>query len=365
MSVDASSDLEEFFRLNVSFDTTKGVTIETRNISDRIRRVRQAKVVTKWRNTTCLGQGASGTVWMQQEDEAPEKCRAVKQIAKGTRSAPLPVDYRRELLALGRLSKRDDVFVQFLGWYEDIQSVYLAMEYFEHGDLGRHLTAPLVEGEVKVITKQLLEGLAVLHDQNWAHRDLKPPNIFVVDTSPWWVKIGDFGISKRIRSGNTRFRTMIGTPDFLAPEILHLVDESDDDDISDDEEEYTVAVDIWSLGCVVFQLLTLEVPFANRRKLRSYCRSKVEKFPTGLLDQFAVSAAAIEIIKRFLEPVPSSRATAQAAMKYKWIQGAPESPVSDVRSPVAGEDSDQNAERGKEAQTKGSIASTRFLVIQD
>lgn len=185
MSIDASSDLEELFRLDITFDTTNGVIIETRNFSDRALRVRQGKSVTRWKNGTCLGHGASGIVWMQREEQAPEKCRAVKQIPKGTRSAPLPVDYRRELLALGRLSKRDDVFVHFLGWYEDNYSVYLAMEYFEQGDLARHLSSPLAEGEVKIITRQLLEGLAVLHSQNWAHRDLKPPNIFVVDKSPW------------------------------------------------------------------------------------------------------------------------------------------------------------------------------------
>ncbi|KAL8785895.1 MAG: hypothetical protein Q9195_008440 [Heterodermia aff. obscurata] len=342
MSIEASSDLEELFRLNITFDASKELTIETRNISDRARRVRQATTVTKWRNTTCLGQGASGVVWLQQEDGAPESCRAVKEIPRGTRSAPLPVDYRRELLALGRLSKREDLFVRFLGWYEDNRSIYLAMEYFEQGDLGRHLSARLPEDEVRVISKQLLEGLAVLHSQNWAHRDLKPPNIFVVDTSPWWVKIGDFGISKRIRSGNTRFQTMIGTLDFVAPEVLNLVSEVDDEDTGDEEDEYTVAVDMWSLGCVIFQLLTLETPFANRKKLGSYCRSKLEKFPLVPLHQSAVSAAATEVIRGLLEPSPSHRTIADAALRCEWIQGVPSS--SDY------EHESQDTSRNSEAQ---------------
>ena len=329
MSIHASSDLEELFRLNITFDTTNGVTIETKNFSDRARGVRQGKSVTRWKNGACLGQGSSGTVWMQQEEQAPEKCRAVKQIPKGTRSTPLPVDYRRELLALGRLSRHDDLFVHFLGWYEDKYSVYLAMEYFEQGDLARHLESPLAEDEVKVITKQLLEGLVVLHNQNWAHRDLKPPNIFVVDKSPWWIKIGDFGISKRICSDNTRFRTMIGTPDFVAPEVLHSIDVGggdDDDDEDDREEEYTVAVDLWSLGCVVFQLLTSEVPFTNRKKLGAYCRNKFDRFPIGLVSRFA-SAAAIEMIKQLLEPLPSARTTALAALDHTWLRAASELPV--------------------------------------
>ena len=332
MSIEASSDLEELFRLNITFDISKGLVIETRNISDRARRVRQATVVTKWRNTTCLGQGACGVVWLQEEDEVPETCRAIKQIPKGTLSAPLPVDYRRELLALGRLSKREDLFVRFHGWYEDTRSVYLAMEYFEKGDLGQHLGAPLAEDEVRVISKQVLEGLAELHGQNWAHRDLKPSNIFVVDTSPWWVKIGDFGISKRIRSGNTRFQTMIGTRDFVAPEVLNLVSEVDDEDTGDDEDEYTVAVDMWSLGCVIFQLLTLETPFANRKKLGSYCRSQLERFPLIPLEQAAVSVAATEAIRGLLQPIPSHRTTADAALRCEWIQDVPGSSNNDYAS---------------------------------
>ena len=349
MSIDASSDLEELFRLNITFDISNGLTIETRNISDRARRVRQATAVTKWRNTTCLGQGASGVVWLQQEEEVPEQCRAIKEIPKGTMSAPLPVDYRRELLALGRLSKREDLFVRFLGWYEDTRSVYLAMEYFEQGDLGRHLSARLAEDEVRVISKQLLEGLAVLHGQNWAHRDLKPPNIFVVDTSPWWVKIGDFGISKRIRSGNTRFQTMIGTPDFVAPEVLNLVSEANDEDTSDIEDEYTVAVDMWSLGCVIFQLLTLETPFANRKKLGSYCRSKLEKFPLKPLREAAVSDAAVGIIRGLLEPIPSHRRTADATLRCEWIQSVQEPSEKQPGSYKLSEDIDCNSKARRDS----------------
>ena len=348
MSIEASSDLEELFRLNITFDISKGLTIETRNISDRARRVRQATVVTKWRNTTCLGQGACGVVWLQEEDEVPETCRAIKQIPKGTLSAPLPVDYRRELLALGRLSKREDLFVRFHGWYEDTRSVYLAMEYFEKGDLGQHLGAPLAEDEVRVISKQVLEGLAELHGQNWAHRDLKPSNIFVVDTSPWWVKIGDFGISKRIRSGNTRFQTMIGTRGFVAPEVLNLVSEVDDEDTGDDEDEYTVAVDMWSLGCVIFQLLTLETPFANRKKLGSYCRSQLERFPLIPLEQAAVSIAATEAIRGLLQPIPSHRTTADAALRCEWIQDVPGSSNNDYAS--------QAPSRSYEARRNSSAA---------
>ena len=73
-------------------------------------------------------------------------------------------------------------------------------EFVELGNLESCITPHLVEKDAKVITRQLLEGLEILHGYNWDHRDLKPQSIFVFQAAPqWWIKIGDFGISKRIR----------------------------------------------------------------------------------------------------------------------------------------------------------------------
>lgn len=189
------------------------------------------------------------------------------------------------------------------------------MEYFEHGDLGLYINSLLTEADTRLIARQLLEGLVILHAQNWAHRDLKPENIFVVRHSPdWWVKIGDFGISKRIREDETM--TAIGTLKYIAPEILGYVE--------DDENEYNestrcnVAVDMWSLGCVLYQLLTLELPFANQRKLASYCRSGKE-FPGERLEACMVSSDAIGCVRGLLVPQPSMRLPAFAALQSPWV----------------------------------------------
>lgn len=81
------------------------------------------------------------------------------------------------------------------------------MEYFELGDLEKYITPELTEGDAKMIGRQLFEGLQILHGYNWAHRDLTPRNIFVVRNAPqWWIKIGDFGISKRISQADCTLR---------------------------------------------------------------------------------------------------------------------------------------------------------------
>ena len=64
--------------------------------------------------------------------------------------------------------------MEFLGWFEDPETLYIAMEYLEEGDLTKHIGTPLPQETVRNISKQILEGLQVMHQQGIAHRDLKP-----------------------------------------------------------------------------------------------------------------------------------------------------------------------------------------------
>ena len=64
--------------------------------------------------------------------------------------------------------------MEFLGWYEELETLYIAMEYLREGDLTKHIGTPLPQETVQNISKQILEGLKVMHQQGIAHRDLKP-----------------------------------------------------------------------------------------------------------------------------------------------------------------------------------------------
>ncbi|MCJ1424382.1 hypothetical protein MMC29_002270 [Sticta canariensis] len=137
------------------------------------------------------------------------------------------------------------------------------MEYLPNGDLHQYLSSPLPEKESQQIVLQILEGLQFMHDFGFAHRDLKPANILIVCKGPdWWVKIADFGISKRATEGHTVLRTQIGTPAFAAPEVLGCF-QLDDTSI----DSYTNAVDIWSLGVMIFRILTSKPPFKDQHRL--------------------------------------------------------------------------------------------------
>jgi serine/threonine protein kinase len=140
-------------------------------------------------------------------------------------------------------------------------------------------------------------------------------NIFVVQSPPsWWIKIGDFGISKRISNDDTALHTATGTPYYLAPEVHHHIE-----DANSGTGTYTNAVDIWSFGCVVYQIMALHVPFSQYpRNLVAFCKGGPFPEPPRFVDR--TSREGIEFIKSVLVPLPMLRPSADEAMKSKWFR---------------------------------------------
>ncbi|KAL8669334.1 MAG: hypothetical protein Q9168_006070 [Polycauliona sp. 1 TL-2023] len=232
----------------------------------------------KWRRVKELGRGAFGTVWLEHciEGDDKGKARAVKGIRKLESS-----NYNRELEAVALFSHKDvpgpavsHCFVESFGWFDGPDDIFISMEYLKHGDLHGYLGSPLPEDQSRNIVLQLLEGLQFMHDFDFTHRDLKPA--VGPSKSDWWVKIADFGISKRASDGLTELRTKIGTPAFAAPEVLGFcpLDE-------DSSDAYTNAVDVWSLGVIAFFILTGELIFEEPRRLS---REKIIPSLLPLLD---------------------------------------------------------------------------------
>ena len=191
------------------------------------------------------------------------------------------------------------------------------MEYFKYGDLQSHMNTPIPEVQSKIITAQLLQGLKLMHQEKFTHRDLKPQNIFVVETQPYfWVKIGDFGITKRTTNDQTFLKTEIGTLDYLAPEVLGYVDE--------ETSQYTNSVDIWSLGCVCHRLLTMSPPFPKRSALATYCWGAsllpIEPNNYTTADESTVGVHGIEFVKALMRPQPNERPSADEALCHPWLK---------------------------------------------
>ncbi|KAF8544328.1 kinase-like domain-containing protein [Trichophaea hybrida] len=133
-------------------------------------------------------------------------------------------------------------FVKFMAWHENLDFLYIVMDYIELGNLSnceslRTIKRQHAENNIKTVAKQLSEGLKIMHDKGIAYRDLNPN----VSPSSHCSKtlLDDFGVSKLVPpDGSTKLRTNVGTDLYKAPEILH----------SSPERGYSPAIDLWSTG---------------------------------------------------------------------------------------------------------------------
>ncbi|CAM1507760.1 Fc.00g046080.m01.CDS01 [Cosmosporella sp. VM-42] len=303
-------------------DLVRDSKIETESLGSYIRHVfheagrsvgeRLVRREERWVRQKYLGQGTYGTVYLEKsEDGAGDRLRAVKEVKKFVVLGQ-ELDYARELEAIMKFShpRYKHCFVSSKGWYELEDSVFITMEFLELGDLQRYLTQPLPESEGKQITEQILEGLGFMHDNGFIHRDLKPANVMVVAKAPkWFVKIADFGISKRRQQEVTTMLTLQrGTLGFAAPEALGAVPDN----------SYTFSVDMWSLGAVAYRILTNTTAFQSLSELFQYAHGMLQ-FPEAQLKACAVSEQGQAFIMNLMQPRPDARLSAAAAASHSWI----------------------------------------------
>ncbi|KAJ6127856.1 hypothetical protein N7471_009073 [Penicillium samsonianum] len=265
-----------------------------------------------WEREKKIGDGGFGEVWLERCTKGKNRghvVRATKQM-----EVRRQIDYGRELEAIAKFShpKHERCFVKSFGWYQTEASLFIAMEYLQLGDLQGYLhdqKQPLPEFEAQGIMSQILEGLYLMHDNGFAHRDLKPNNILLKSCPPddWWVKIADFGISKRIEDDLGKSTTMKGTPGYIAPELYEFT-----------QSDSPYAVDIWAAGEVMFQILTKQPTFKHPGLLFTYVQTP-DIFPSNQLLANEVSQAGVEFVLCLMDPTPAGRLSAKDALHHRWI----------------------------------------------
>ena len=179
---------------------------------------------------------------------------------------------------------------------EDPENVYIIQELCKNRSLDDLLkdrkNKNLSEFEVQSYMFQLIQGVKYLHDRNIIHRDLKPSNIFLDEKLE--LKIGDFGLIANLEKDKDRRKTCCGTKFFMAPEV-----------IDPGEKGYSFEVDIWSMGVIMYKLLTGKYPFYNQdvNKLEKQILNADFKFP----NEPYISDVAKDLIKQILEINPKKR----------------------------------------------------------
>jgi serine/threonine-protein kinase len=222
----------------------------------------------KYRSERVLGEGAMGIVLAVRHLVLGE-LMAMKLIHGDEAQQPEILDrFRREARAMMRIQSEHVVRTIDCGILED-DTPYLVMEYLEGQDLAQCLaqTGPLPLWQVAEYMMQTCEALAHAHALGIVHRDLKPSNLFIVQRRDGrkWVKVIDFGIAKQSGSGMTvngmrltKTAQVMGSPRYMAPEQMASAKDVDP------------RADIWSLGIVMFELLSGCVPFVGKTFVSLY-----------------------------------------------------------------------------------------------
>ncbi|KAM7012432.1 obscurin [Tautogolabrus adspersus] len=168
------------------------------------------------------------------------------------------------------------------------------------------LKGSVSEKEVQLYIQQILEGVGHIHSMNILHLDIKPDNILMVYPPRDDIKICDFGFSQEIDTSRHQY-SVIGTPEFVAPEIVH-------------QEPVTAATDIWSVGVVAYICLVGRCPFTGETDRSTLLRVGEGTLNWDAPDVTYRSPEAQNFLYMLLQPDPEKRPSAFECLSHEWFQ---------------------------------------------
>ncbi|VAH44648.1 unnamed protein product [Triticum turgidum subsp. durum] len=260
-----------------------------------------------------LGRGEFGVTYLC-TDRATREALACKSISKKKLRTAVDVeDVRREVEIMRHLPKHPNI-VTLRDTYEDDNAVHLVMELCEGGELFDRIVARghYTERAAAVVTKTIVEVVQMCHKHGVMHRDLKPENfLFANKKETAALKAIDFGLSVFFTPGE-RFTEIVGSPYYMAPEVL--------------KRNYGQEVDVWSAGVILYILLCGVPPFWAETEqgvaqaiIRSVIDFKRDPWPR-------VSDNAKDLVRGMLNPDPRRRLTAQQVLDHPWLQNIKKAP---------------------------------------
>merc|ERR1719271_1347580 len=192
--------------------------------------------------------------------------------------------------------------------FMDGHKLYIVMDYAEKGDLfktidrARRKFQKLPEAKILRWITQMLLGCKYLHEKHILHRDIKSANIFI--SASGRCKLGDFGISRVLEHTNCFAKTSIGTPYYLAPEICQ-------------QRPYAWPADIWAVGCILFEMCALRVPF-DAQNFRQLC-DRISRGPAPKIPK-EYSSELRDICAAMLSNDPKKRPSAAELLQRPLVQ---------------------------------------------
>ncbi|KAM3597688.1 uncharacterized protein V6R79_008050 [Siganus canaliculatus] len=259
-----------------------------------------------------LGRGKFAVV-KKCTEKATGKQYAAKFLRKRRKGADCRMDILNEIAVL-ELAKANSYVVALHEVYETTTEIILVLECAAGGEIFDQCVADndeaFTEKDVIRLARQILTGVAFLHRNNVVHLDLKPQNILLTSAKPLGdIRIVDFGLSRRM-DDITEVREILGTPEYVAPEILSY-------------EPISTATDMWSIGVLTYVMLTGESPFLGDDKQETYLNISQVNIDYSQDTFEGISSLAVDFIKLLLVKNPRKRATAEEALNHPWLNPLP------------------------------------------
>jgi serine/threonine protein kinase len=280
----------------------------------------------QWRKGSLLGRGTYGSVYVALLPDGGF-C-AVKSVELGKKSGVFSaqelVSLSREIAMMRRLQHPNICSFKGVQYQSEECTVNIFMEYVSGGSLSSVVKKfkPLPPAVVRSWTKQVLEGLCFLHGQGVIHRDVKGDNILVDMSAPpgsgAQIKLADFGAAKRLTDTVGQSRTIIGTPYWMAPEIVDMTGEGNG---------YSYKADVWSAGCTVAEMITGKPPWPQRPNAPAalFMIANAQGPPTEMPTAVdGASAGCLDFLLKCFTRNPDERPTVEELLQHPWITGTNE-----------------------------------------
>ncbi|PKI78334.1 cyclin-dependent kinase G-2 [Punica granatum] len=290
-----------------------------------------------------IDEGTYGVVYRARDKKTGEVV-ALKKVKMEKEREGFPLTSLREINILLSFHHPSIVDVKEVVVGSNLDSIFMVMEYMEHDLKGlmENMKQPFSQSEVKCLMLQLLEGVKYLHD-NWVlHRDLKTSNLLMNNRGE--LKICDFGLARQYGSPLKPYTHLVVTLWYRAPELLLGA------------KQYSTAIDMWSLGCIMAELLSKEPLFNGKTEFDQLDKifrtlgtpnetiwpgfSKLpgvkvnfvkhqynllrKKFPpTSFTGSPVLSDSGFDLLNKLLTYDPEKRITAEAALNHEWFREVP------------------------------------------
>nr|CAB3229373.1 cyclin-dependent kinase 11B-like [Phallusia mammillata] len=318
---------------------------------------------------SCLNRIEEGTygVVYRAKDKTKGTVVALKRLKMEKEREGFPITSLREVSTLLKASHPNIVRVQEIVVGSNVDKIYIVMDYVEHDlkSLMETMKQPFLVGEVKTLMIQFLRGVHHLHD-NWIlHRDLKTSNLLL--SHKGILKIGDFGLAREYGSPLKPYTPIVVTLWYRSPELLLGA------------KEYACAVDMWSVGCIFAEFLSMKPLFPGKSEIMQLNlifkelgtpsekiwpgydelpmvkKTTFTKHPYNTLrKRFGatdVSEQGFDLLNRFLTYCPEKRISALKALEHEWFHETPK-PVEPSMFPTWPAKSEQSRQK-KVANSSG------------